>query len=175
MVEELDQAPDIFTIFSLTFLYLYFPCDAKKKKKKKRIEMSVRSIFFLSLVSVVLLDTTQEEKLEWTKYPFGAEANTPGVSFAVVAIPRPPRGLVKRARGAKRKKTGRFFAAEAEMVRVSAGTRRTMDAARRQEEHGSGRGGRGIRSTLWSRCARHTWAPAGRCALSPAPCLFFSC
>ncbi|XP_076758190.1 eph receptor tyrosine kinase isoform X6 [Xylocopa sonorina] len=27
---------------------------------------------------VVLLDTTQEEKLEWTKYPFGTEANTPG-------------------------------------------------------------------------------------------------
>lgn len=32
------------------------------------------------------MDTTQEEKLEWTKYPFGAEANTPGVSFAIVAI-----------------------------------------------------------------------------------------
>ncbi|XP_034180114.1 eph receptor tyrosine kinase isoform X1 [Osmia lignaria lignaria] len=27
---------------------------------------------------VVLLDTTQEEKLEWTRYPFGPEANTPG-------------------------------------------------------------------------------------------------
>nr|XP_012139526.1 PREDICTED: ephrin type-A receptor 4-A isoform X9 [Megachile rotundata] len=27
---------------------------------------------------VVLLDTTQEEKLEWTKYPFGAAASTPG-------------------------------------------------------------------------------------------------
>lgn len=165
----------IFSLFSLSPFCVSIFLAMQKKKKKKRIEMSVRSIFFLSLVSVVLLDTTQEEKLEWTKYPFGAEANTPGVSFAVVAIRRPPRGLVKRARGAKRKKTGRFFAAEAEMVRVSAGTRRTMDAARRQEEHGSGRGGRGIRSTLWSRCARHTWAPAGRCALSPAPCLFFSC
>lgn len=42
-------------------------------------------MLFFSLVAVVLLDTTQEEKLEWTRYPFGPEANTPGVSFAINA------------------------------------------------------------------------------------------
>lgn len=31
-------------------------------------------------VSVVLLDTTGEEKLEWTRYPYGPQASTPGVS-----------------------------------------------------------------------------------------------
>jgi hypothetical protein len=31
-------------------------------------------------VSVVLLDTTQEATLEWTRYPYGPQANTPGVS-----------------------------------------------------------------------------------------------
>lgn len=81
LTKRLDH-DDIF-IFSLTSLYFSFPC--KKRKRNKR-NPSVRSTLFLSLVSVVLLDTTQEEKLEWTKYPFGAEANTPGVSFAIVAI-----------------------------------------------------------------------------------------
>lgn len=33
------------------------------------------------VVAVVLLDTTGEEKLEWTRYPYGPQANTPGVSF----------------------------------------------------------------------------------------------
>lgn len=32
------------------------------------------------LVSVVLLDTATEPTLEWTRYPFGPAANTPGVS-----------------------------------------------------------------------------------------------
>lgn len=35
-------------------------------------------IFFV--IAVVLLDTTTEEKLDWTRYPFGPQANTPGVS-----------------------------------------------------------------------------------------------
>ncbi|KYM98678.1 hypothetical protein ALC62_10646, partial [Cyphomyrmex costatus] len=33
-------------------------------------------IFFM--IAVVLLDTTTEEKLDWTRYPFGPQANTPG-------------------------------------------------------------------------------------------------
>lgn len=48
-----------------------------------------------SLIAVVLLDTTQEEKLEWTKYPFGAEANTPGVSFAINATQSRSAGVVE--------------------------------------------------------------------------------
>jgi hypothetical protein len=30
---------------------------------------------------VVLLDTTGEPTLDWTRYPYGPQANTPGVSF----------------------------------------------------------------------------------------------
>lgn len=48
-----------------------------------------------SLIAVVLLDTTQEEKLEWTKYPFGAEANTPGVSFVINATQSRSAGVVE--------------------------------------------------------------------------------
>lgn len=29
---------------------------------------------------VVLLDTTKEATLEWTRYPYGPQAQTPGVS-----------------------------------------------------------------------------------------------
>lgn len=169
-----------FSLFSL------FSLRCKKKKEKRR------SILFLSLVSVVLLDTTQEEKLEWTKYPFGAEANTPGVSFAIVAIldlvSFPPRLLsseridvprsrfspswrcLEQDRGGKgRRKDKENFS---EISAESTGDKMDEGAGRGAD---SGEGGRGIRSTLWSRCARHTWAPAGLCALSPAPCLFFSC
>ena len=32
---------------------------------------------------VVLLDTTKEATLEWTRYPYGPQAQTPGVSIAV--------------------------------------------------------------------------------------------
>ena len=31
-------------------------------------------------VTVVLLDTTREVELNWTKYPFGPQSKTPGVS-----------------------------------------------------------------------------------------------
>lgn len=81
LTKRLDH-DDIF-IFSLTLSVFLFSLQKRKRNKRNP---SVRSTLFLSLVSVVLLDTTQEEKLEWTKYPFGAEANTPGVSFAIVAI-----------------------------------------------------------------------------------------
>lgn len=30
---------------------------------------------------VVLLDTTKEATLEWTRYPYGPQAQTPGVSI----------------------------------------------------------------------------------------------
>lgn len=38
--------------------------------------------FFLSIFArflVVLLDTTKEATLEWTRYPYGPQAQTPGV------------------------------------------------------------------------------------------------
>lgn len=41
---------------------------------------------FLFFVTVVLLDTTGEEKLEWTRYPYGPQASTPGVSIQTCSI-----------------------------------------------------------------------------------------
>ena len=35
---------------------------------------------FVCFLAVVLLDTTQESLLEWTRYPFGPNSPTPGVS-----------------------------------------------------------------------------------------------
>lgn len=32
------------------------------------------------MIAVVLLDTTTEGSLGWTRYPYGAQASTPGVS-----------------------------------------------------------------------------------------------
>lgn len=32
-------------------------------------------------ITVVLLDTTREATLEWTRYPYGPQAQTPGVSL----------------------------------------------------------------------------------------------
>lgn len=32
---------------------------------------------------VVLLDTTKEATLEWTRYPYGPQAQTPGVSTEI--------------------------------------------------------------------------------------------
>lgn len=37
-------------------------------------------VFALFSFAVVLLDTATEATLEWTRYPFGPEATTPGVS-----------------------------------------------------------------------------------------------
>lgn len=33
------------------------------------------------MFTVVLLDTTREATLEWTRYPYGPQAQTPGVSL----------------------------------------------------------------------------------------------
>lgn len=37
-------------------------------------------VHFVLSFSVVLLDTTKEATLEWTRYPYGPQAQTPGVS-----------------------------------------------------------------------------------------------
>lgn len=39
--------------------------------------------FLFAFVSVVLLDTTGEASLDWTRYPYGPQANTPGVCIVV--------------------------------------------------------------------------------------------
>lgn len=39
---------------------------------------NINDFFYLT---VVLLDTTTEGSLKWTKFPFGKQANTPGVSI----------------------------------------------------------------------------------------------
>lgn len=43
----------------------------------------LRVFFLLSILfsTVVLLDTTKEATLEWTRYPYGPQAQTPGVSI----------------------------------------------------------------------------------------------
>lgn len=44
--------------------------------------MQIDSLFFFGVgFSVVLLDTTKEATLEWTRYPYGPQAQTPGVSI----------------------------------------------------------------------------------------------
>lgn len=40
-----------------------------------------KSQFLFNFFAVVLLDTTGEATLDWTRYPYGPQANTPGVSF----------------------------------------------------------------------------------------------
>lgn len=44
------------------------------------------TVSLLLNVSVVLLDTTTETSLEWTRYPYGPQARTPGVSVASFAL-----------------------------------------------------------------------------------------
>lgn len=40
--------------------------------------------FYYFFFVVVLLDTTKEATLEWTRYPYGPQAQTPGVSTFVL-------------------------------------------------------------------------------------------
>lgn len=40
---------------------------------------------FVFVFTVVLLDTATEPTLEWTRYPYGPQATTPGVSFILNA------------------------------------------------------------------------------------------
>lgn len=67
----------------------------QKKPKVSKFRKFVLTIFGLAcfarslirffslsfiLLAVVLLDTTKEATLEWTRYPYGPQAQTPGVS-----------------------------------------------------------------------------------------------
>lgn len=143
-------SPSLFFLSNLSLLLFSLRLE---REKKRNAMFPVRSIFFLSLVSVVLLDTTQEEKLEWTKYPFGAEANTPGVSFAIVPISTwrssyfMTRGVASRfsrsssatwsgrlQEEGREEKKKKFFAAYCNFRGDK------MDTARRQEERGLGEG-----------------------------------
>lgn len=51
------------------------------------------------LFAVVLLDTTKEDSLDWTRYPFGPQSATPGVSFSISPC---------ASRALKTKKAGRY-------------------------------------------------------------------
>jgi hypothetical protein len=42
--------------------------------------------FLLSFFAVVLLDTTKEDSLDWTRYPFGPQSATPGVSWTLFVL-----------------------------------------------------------------------------------------
>lgn len=48
--------------------------------------MFINFNFCLYCASVVLLDTTKEATLEWTRYPYGPQAQTPGVSLLVKIV-----------------------------------------------------------------------------------------
>lgn len=68
-----------------SFLYNIFstiraiPSTDTEEKKLMFINFN----FCLYYASVVLLDTTKEATLEWTRYPYGPQAQTPGVSSFV--------------------------------------------------------------------------------------------
>lgn len=77
--------------------------EARRRKwKKRRSTNALKTVFInfnfcLYYASVVLLDTTKEATLEWTRYPYGPQAQTPGVSsinfftlFSVSFFPSPP-------------------------------------------------------------------------------------
>lgn len=68
-----------------------------ERKKKTNIN-ALRTVFInfnfcLYYASVVLLDTTKEATLEWTRYPYGPQAQTPGVSSINLFI-RPRHSLI---------------------------------------------------------------------------------
>ena len=46
----------------------------------------VLNVVFLFFFAVVLLDTTKEDSLDWTRYPFGPQSATPGVSIFIHSI-----------------------------------------------------------------------------------------
>ena len=41
----------------------------------------MKYVLFSWWIAVVLLDTTKEDSLDWTRYPFGPQSATPGVSL----------------------------------------------------------------------------------------------
>lgn len=179
-------SPSLFFLSNLSLLLFSLRLE---REKKRNAMFPVRSIFFLSLVSVVLLDTTQEEKLEWTKYPFGAEANTPGVSFAIVPISTwrssyfMTRGVASRfsrcssATRSGRSSPGGGTGREKEeifrgVLQFPRGQNGHCEEARRARI--GGREGE-VSEALYGLGARGIRGLPLAGALSPAPCLFFSC
>lgn len=53
--------------------------QGKLFKKNQICFYKLANIFIVFLFVVVLLDTTREATLEWTRYPYGPQAQTPGV------------------------------------------------------------------------------------------------
>lgn len=60
-------------------------CATILDRRLGRVENSLSDILCLTwcafCVAVVLLDTTTEASLDWTRYPYGPQAQTPGVSI----------------------------------------------------------------------------------------------
>lgn len=48
------------------------------------VKLAAKLQCMFCVVSVVLLDTANEPTLEWTRYPYGPAANTPGVSSTIL-------------------------------------------------------------------------------------------
>lgn len=66
---------------------IYRKCNGKTIAIVTIIIIQFHSFFrFLLLFPVVLLDTTKEATLEWTRYPYGPQAQTPGVSHIAFYI-----------------------------------------------------------------------------------------
>ena len=63
--------------------------SAKKKVENEwsaELERADEITRFLLLFAVVLLDTTKEDSLDWTRYPFGPQSATPGVSWTLSSL-----------------------------------------------------------------------------------------
>lgn len=81
--------------FSSHFLLFFLPfvvfsremyCVLHKKKSTFcKVDKNFKEIFFSFHHSVVLLDTTKEATLEWTSYPYGPQAQRPGVSVLYIS------------------------------------------------------------------------------------------
>lgn len=64
----------------------------RQPRKTKKNLNALKTVFInfnscLYYASVVLLDTTKEATLEWTRYPYGPQAQTPGVSSTLINPP----------------------------------------------------------------------------------------
>lgn len=60
--------------------------EMKRKTNEEENINALKTVFInfnfsFYYASVVLLDTTKEATLEWTRYPYGPQAQTPGVSL----------------------------------------------------------------------------------------------
>lgn len=75
----------------LNYIYKYY--FTKPLLRKIEIAITVPCPFYFSAmkltlcsisVAVILLDTTGEASLEWTRFPYGPQASTPGVSYLII-------------------------------------------------------------------------------------------